>query len=101
MPIEHATMLQSDLCLSDNKWDLLRKWFPDIMPPSKHIVDLCKNTDPVIVPIFDARGLLVAHRVNNIIDDFDSSRNSPLTGRRFHGSRRHRLQGRQKAPCVL
>ena len=69
LPIEHAVMLQSDLCLSDNKWDLMRKWFPDLIQPSTHIVDHCARNDPVIVPIFGTNGNVVAHRVKNVIED--------------------------------
>ena len=73
IPIEHAVMLQSDLGLSDNKWDLLRKWLPELIQPSKHIVDHCARSDPVIVPIYDepddANGNVVAHRVKHVVAD--------------------------------
>jgi hypothetical protein len=49
-PVAEAMMLQVDLSLFDNKYDLLSKWLPSL-PPSKHVVERCLETDPEVVPI--------------------------------------------------
>ena len=68
MPVTKAISLQADCNLTDKKYDLLRKHVPNL-PPAKHLVEACKRTDPKIVPIYDDDGLVIAHGVDDIIND--------------------------------
>jgi hypothetical protein len=68
MPVSKAIALQADCNLTDKKYDLLRKHVPNL-PPATHLVEACTRTDPKIVPIYDDDSLVIAHGVDDIIND--------------------------------
>ena len=66
LPIKQALQLQSDLLLSDAKYELLHRSDPSRYPPLQHLRDECKRTDPRLVAVTDENNNVLAYAVDDI-----------------------------------